>query len=311
MRVSAEPSLRGFRAPKFWGHWVLWGALHVVARLPFGFQLALGQALGSLAWHTMRRQRRIARRNLDICFPELDADKRQRLLRRHFTAIGMSFIEMGIGWFASSEQLRSLVKINGWDHIERAMAAGNGVLLFGAHCTSLEVGVTILEPLRERCAFMFRPQRNAMMDTMIRRGRSRFARDQIARDDVRALLKRLKDGFVVVYLPDQTYLGNQSAILPFFGEPAVTNTATTKLARIADAKILTFFYRRRGDTRGYEVDIGPPPQGVPSDDEIEDTRRLFTALEAHIRVAPEQYLWTYKKFKRRPAELGDPYRELE
>jgi KDO2-lipid IV(A) lauroyltransferase len=146
-----------------------------------------------------------------------------------------------------------------------------------------------------------------MMDVLIRRGRSRFADEQIPRDDVRGLLKALKSGYVVAYMPDQTYLGNQSAVLPFFGEPAVTNTATTKLAAMTGAEVLTYFYRRLEGDAGYQVDIGPPLAGLPSGDAIDDTKRLFAALERHIRRAPEQYLWTYKKFKRRPANLGDPY----
>jgi len=162
----------------------------------------------------------------------------------------------------------------------------------------------------DKCACMYRPQRNAMMDVLIRRGRARFASEQIPRDDVRRMLKRLKQGYVVLYFPDQTYLGNQSAMLPFFGEPALTNTATSKLAQISGATVLTYFYRRRADNAGYEVEISPPLPNFPSDDAAADTARLFDALERFIEVAPEQYLWTYKKFKRRPEPYDDPYASL-
>jgi KDO2-lipid IV(A) lauroyltransferase len=153
---------------------------------------------------------------------------------------------------------------------------------------------------------MYRPQRNAMMDRMILRGRHRFARDQIPRDNVRLLLRNLRDNYAVVYLPDQTYLGKQSELLPFFGEPAVTNTATSKLANISGAAVLPYFFRRLPDGR-YRVDIGPPLAGLPSDDSTADTARLFGTLESYIRLAPEQYLWLYKKFKGRPAPLPDVY----
>jgi KDO2-lipid IV(A) lauroyltransferase len=214
---------------------------------------------------------------------------------------------MAIGWFMPMRRLRRIVKISGKEHLDRALDRNRGVLLFAAHSTTLEVGVALLEDLCERCACMYRPQRNAMMDVLIRRGRSRFAEEQIPRDDVRRLLKALKRGYVVAYMPDQTYLGNQSAVLPFFGEPAIMNTAASKLAAMTGAEVLTYFYRRLDGDAGYEVDIGPPLSGLPSGDAVDDTRRLFAALERHIRRAPEQYLWTYKKFKRRPANLGDPY----
>ena len=156
---------------------------------------------------------------------------------------------------------------------------------------------------------MYRPQRNAMMDALIRRGRGRYVDEQIPRDNVRALIKALKRGKIVVYLPDQTYLGNQSTLLPFFGEPALTNVALTKLAQIGDAVVLTCLFRRLSGGGGYRVEILPLDE-VPSDDPLRDTRRWLDVLEAHIRKAPEQYLWVYKKFKHRPAPLPDPYAGL-
>ena len=175
----------------------------------------------------------------------------------------MSFVEMGIGWFTPIERLLERVAVHGLEHLDRALAQGRGVLLFGAHFTTLELGFAVLEAFAPRASCMYRPQRNAMMDVMIRRGRHRFAKEQIPRDNVRALLRSLRDNYVVCYLPDQTYLGNQSELLPFFGEPAVTNTATSKLAAISGATVLPYFFRRlpNGD---YRVDIGAPLDGFPS-----------------------------------------------
>jgi KDO2-lipid IV(A) lauroyltransferase len=95
-------------------------------------------------------------------------------------------------------------------------------------------------------------------------------------------------------------------LLAFFGEPAVTNTATSKLAAIGDATVLPYFFRRlpSGD---YRVDIGAPLADFPGESPSRDAQRLFALLEDYIRLAPEQYLWLYKKFKGRPAPLPDPY----
>jgi KDO2-lipid IV(A) lauroyltransferase len=186
------------------------------------------------------------------------------------------------------------------------LAEGRGALLAGGHFTPLEVGFAVLEALTPRVATMYRTQRNAMMDVMIRRGRYRFAKQQIPRDNVRALLRTLRDGYAVGYLPDQTYLGNQSELLPFFGEPAVTNTATSKLASISGCAVLPYFFRRLPNGN-YRVDIGAPLADFPSDSPRRDAERLFGLLEAYIRLAPEQYLWLYKKFKGRPPPLPDPY----
>jgi KDO2-lipid IV(A) lauroyltransferase len=286
--------------------WVLLGLLHVAARLPPSWGARLGRGFGRLLRHLKRRQYRVAQRNLELCFGDLRADERRALLDRHFEAIGMSFVEMGVGWFAPIDELLERVDVHGREHLDRALTNGKGVLLFTAHFTTLEIGVAMLEALAPKCSCMYRTQRNAMMDVMIRRGRHRFAKEQIPRDNVRALLRNLRDNYAVVYLPDQTYLGKQSELLPFFGEPAITNTATSKLAAISGAPVLPYFFRRLPDGR-YRVDIGPPLADFPTASPTDDTRRLFGLLEDYIRLAPEQYLWLYKKFKGRPPPYADVY----
>jgi KDO2-lipid IV(A) lauroyltransferase len=286
--------------------WLLLGFMHFAARLPYRWQLRLGRGLGWLLRQAKRREYGIAARNLELCFKTLSAPERHDLLERHFAAVGMSFVEMGIGWFTPIDRLLERVTVFGREHLDEALARGKGALLFTAHFTTLEVGVAVIEALTPNVSCMYRPQRNAMMDVLIRRGRHRFAKEQIPRDNVRALVRNLRDNYAVLYSPDQTYLGNQSALLPFFGEPAVTNTATSKLAKISGTTVLPYFFRRlpNGD---YRVDIGPPLGDFPSDSAAHDSARLFALLEDYIRLAPEQYLWLYKKFKGRPAPFVDVY----
>lgn len=298
-----------FRAPRYWPTWLLWKTLRATHRLPLRWHRRIGAGVGVILRTLFRRQRRIARINLALCFPELSPAERTALLREHFAALGMSFLEMGIAWFSPIERIRDLIEVHGFEHLEAALRSNRPVLLWGAHFTCLEVGVRLLEDLDSRCATMHRTQSNALLDKMIEVGRSRFADEQIPRDGIRRLMTCLKEGYTVVYFPDQTHVGNQSQLIPFFGEPAATNIAASRIATRAGAEILTYFYRRLPNDVGYRLDIGPPLEGIPSDDPGRDAQRLFTTLERYIRKAPEQYLWTYKKFKNRPAPYRDPYRE--
>ena len=304
-------SLRQFRAPRFWPTWVLLGVMRAAAWLPIPLQQGLGSLMGRALYIMQKRERLVAAKNLEICFPGLDPDARQRLLRRHFRSVGLSIVEMGIGWFTPIDKLRRRVTVSGIERLEAALAAGRGALLVTAHFTPIEIGVGILEDFPGKVSSLYRTQRNAMMDYLILRGRDRFASTQIPRDNVRLLLKLLKQNEAVLYMPDQTYLGNQSALIPFFGEPAMTNIATSKIAAISGAAVMPYWFRRRPDERSYEVEIGEPLAGFPTDDAIADTKRLVALLEARIRETPEQYLWVYKKFKRRPDSFGNVYAEAE
>jgi KDO2-lipid IV(A) lauroyltransferase len=117
---NRDLSLLPFLAPRHWPYWLILALLRAVALLPYRVQLIIGRVLGFIVRKTMRRGRTIAKRNLELCFPELGADERARLLERHLSAIGMSFVDMAIGWFMPMRRLRRIVKISGKEHLDRA-----------------------------------------------------------------------------------------------------------------------------------------------------------------------------------------------
>jgi KDO2-lipid IV(A) lauroyltransferase len=299
-----------FWPPRVWPVSLLWLVMSGLARIPLQRQIGFTRRLGWLLGRVRRKTRLIAERNLALCFPELSAADRASLLQRHFESLGASLSETAIAWFAPREALRPLVRVQGREHIEHAVAAGHGVILYSAHFTSLELGLAVLRDIYPSCAGMYHPPARPALESLMRYGRSRAIQEQIARDNVRRLVRRLKEGAVVVYVPDQTHAGGHSALIPFFGEMAVTNTATSTLARLSGAIVIPYFFRRLPGPAGYVVDIGPPVRDFPSADPIEDSRKLVALLEDYIRKAPEQYLWTYRKFRNRPAEFPNAYADL-
>src|SRR5690606_28659796 len=135
---AAIPSLAAFRSPRWWPVWLMWLAMLGIARLPFAWQVTIGRGIGRALRHVKRREARTAARNLELCFPNLDAAARRALLFRHFEAVGMSFLEMAIGWTWPIERLLRHVEIKGREHLEAALAADRGVLLVSAHFTPME-----------------------------------------------------------------------------------------------------------------------------------------------------------------------------
>lgn len=286
--------------------WLGYAWMRLVVRLPFRLQLALGRALGRAAFALLPARRRIAARNIDTCLPELSAEARARVLARHFESVGLSLIEMAMGWFGRPQAVRERVRVEGAEHLAAALAKGRGVILFSAHFTTFEFFWPALAPLCTKLCAMYKWQRNPVMNAMMNRGRSRYFDKLFAKDNVREMMRSLRDNAVVWYASDQRYGGKGSVLLPFFTEPAMTNTAIGRIAQASGAVVLPYFCRRIDRDR-YVMNIGAPLAGVPSGDEVADTRRLTQLLEDYIRLCPEQYSWIHQRFKGRPAPLPDLY----
>jgi KDO2-lipid IV(A) lauroyltransferase len=294
-------------APQFWPVWLGLGLLRLLILLPFRMQMTVGRALGRVAWLVSKRHRRIADINIRLCLPELSPAERTRLLKRHFAALGCAIFDTGLSWLGDDRRLLGLTHLEGLEHLERSLAAGRGAMLVSAHFTAMEMGVRVLA-LRTTIAFVYQKVPNALIADLFRRCSARCGVKMILSDDVREFLRALKANRAVWFAPDQREEPRSCALAPFFGIPVVTNTAPERMARISGAPLLPFFIEHRADGRGYLARIGPPLAGYPSADGCADAARLNALIEAQVRRSPEQYLWTYKRFKR-PGPDGDPYQQ--
>jgi KDO2-lipid IV(A) lauroyltransferase len=279
--------------------------MRLVVLLPFRLQLALGSALGRVLALVPSR-RRVAARNIATCLPELSAAAQTQVLERHFESLGLSLMEMGMGWFGRPERIRERVRVDGAEHLTAALALGRGAILFAAHFTTIEFFWPALRPLCPKLCGMYKWQRNPVMNRMMTRGRGRYFDVMISKDNVREMMRCLRDNGVVWYASDQSYGGKSSVLLPFFGEPAMTNTAIGRIAKASRTVVLPYSCRRV-DPEHYVMTIGAPLAGLPSGDEVADTRRLIQAIEGYIRLCPEQYWWIHQRFKGRPPPLPDLY----
>lgn len=293
-------------APHYWPARLGLVLARALTRLPLPAQLWLGRRLGDLTYFVVTERRRVARINIRLCFPEYTERQRHQLTRETFQAAGMGLMETFYAWWGEAERLRPVVQVDGLEHLERARAGG-GVILLSAHFTALELGLRLLS-LHVPITAMYRPHGNLMVNQAIRRGRQSHTHgDVIAKDDVRGLLRALRAGRVIWYGPDQGVQRGAGLPVPFFGHPAITTTATPRLAKVTRAPVLPFFTLRTENPPGYRLLIQPPLDDFPGDDEAQDTARVNRVLEDIIRQAPEQYFWLHKRFKRMPG--GDPYRK--
>jgi len=284
--------------------WTTLGLLWLVSRLPWGVQRLLADAFGAFAFHVVRIRRHVTMVNLRVCFPELTEAARRTLGRRHYQALAFGILEVARCWWRPPGDLPP-ARITGVEALERARASGRGVLLVSGHFTTLEIAGRILG-LRTPLCCLYRDPNNAVLAAMLRRHRTAWASRAIEMRDMTGLLRALRDGEAVWYAPDQGKWTPQSAVLPFFGRPAITNLSTPRLAKMSGAAVFTFFPRRAPDG-SYELTVGPELAGIPSADPEADTARLTALLEDAIRAAPEQYLWVHRRFKGFNGNPVSPY----
>lgn len=286
------------------------GLLRLTCMLPHRAALATGRTIGRLAHRISGSRRAVVRRNLELCFPELTATDRNRLAQKHFLALGMSVIEMGLGRWASDAHLTSITTIKGVEHLQAAIEKGQGVILLSAHFTTLEVSGRVLALHSPPFDAVFRRNRSDFITELQRSGRERAADDTIEKRDIKKMVRSLRGGRPVWYAPDQSYNRKGSEVLEFFGVPCMHTTATSTLARLGKAATVPFFPRRLPDG-SYELTLLPAFENFPSEDPAADTRRYIEVLEEHIQLCPEQYFWIHRKFKDLPAGHPDLYAGLD
>jgi len=305
-RLTPAPVPRALLAPRWWPAWIGLGLLWLLAFLPMPVLRGIGAGLGELFHLLVPSRRRIVRINLRLCFPELDEKTRRRLAREHFRALGVGFLEIPLAWFASDARLRRSVEFVGAEHLRAAQADGSGVLLLTGHFTTMELGCRLVHLAGFPFHGMYRRADNQFADYwMCRLREARLGLPMVPKEDLKRIVRLLRRGGRVWYGPDQTIEAANATFVPFFGEPVLTLTATSRLAEMGKARVVPYFPQRHGGR--YRVVFGPALENFPGGDDTADAARINQLLEDAIREVPEQYFWVHRRFKDGPPGRRDPY----
>ncbi|ACJ27645.1 Lipid A biosynthesis acyltransferase [Shewanella piezotolerans WP3] len=286
--------------PKYWLLWLGVGLMRLTQVLPLRIQMKMGAALGRMAMGIIGKRVNTAKRNLQLCFPEMSDAEQQVLLRENFEQTGKAIFDTINAWWWSDEKIQQHMTIKGQQHVQQTLDNGQGVILFAVHCLPLEMGARIFGQFQPGVG-VYRPHNNAVMEYLQVKGRLRSNKALVPKRDLRQMVRSLRAPNVIWYTADQDFGRSSATFIPFFAvEEAATITGATTLAKLGKAKVLPFFVERNSSDTGYNIEIQAPLDNFPGENEIEDAKRGNHIIEQIINRNKSQYMWLHRRFKTRP-----------
>ena len=287
---------------------VLFALATVVGALPWSLMRMLAAAVAS-AWRTFNvREHRVARRNVQLAFPQLDAAEQAVLHRAVMRTTALQALETLRFWTRPhARNLQSIRQVHGAQWLDAAIAAGRGVIVAAPHFGNWELLNQWLST-RTDLAILYRAPESAIGEAFLRRVRrdARVTQVRAEAAGIRELFKRLRAGGVVGILPDQQPKVGEGDYAPFFGRAALTMTLLGRLAERSHASVVFAWCERidHGPTFALHIESAPP--GIDHPDPAAAVAALNQAVERIARRDPAQYQWTYKRWSRRPPGSNEP-----
>ncbi len=288
---------------------IVHGLVRLGSALPLSWLHAFARPLAWLARLLGTREARVAARNVELVFPELDAAARRRLVRASLRQTAMSLTELPKLWGAPADALGLVREVHGARHLEEALQRSQGLLIAAPHLGSWEL-LNLWLSHQAPMVILYRVPQRVEFDEFLRSARGAFGAEPVRADPagVRTLFRRLKEGRMVGILPDQRPKSGEGAWGTFFGKPAKTMTLLGRLAHKSAAPVLLAWAERLPDARGFDIHLEPIDAAIAAADADVSTAALNDAIERAVRTRPEQYQWTYKRFgMRRHAGDALPY----
>ncbi|MBP7412540.1 MAG: lipid A biosynthesis acyltransferase [Simplicispira sp.] len=274
----------------------------LLAYLPLPVLRGLGWVLGRILFVLVVPRRKIALRNLALCFPQASPAQHRAWAREAFVVFCQTFLDRSWLWSAPREVVLRRVKLQGALH---ELDGDTPTIIFAPHFYGMDAGGLAL-PLHTTRAFtsIFSTHPNPALDAWFMRGRQRFGDVRMLNraDGVKPIISSLRKGGLLYLLPDMDFGPNESIFVPFYGMQAATVPSLSRFARLGRAKVVGMVTRLTPE--GYVAEITPAWEHFPTDDVAFDTARMNRELERYINPIPGQYYWVHKRFKTRPP--GEP-----
>jgi Kdo2-lipid IVA lauroyltransferase/acyltransferase len=311
-KTSHQPVFRpSLLAPAYWPTWLLFALIGLLWLLPTRARGWLASGCARLATTIPSKRRTIALTNLATCFPELDAAAIRRLLRRHARVQFEVYLTYGDLLFGSAQRLRGRFDVTGAEYAERAGAGGRGIMLLTPHCCAFEFAgqaVAIEHPIVSMARLH---TDNDALDWLVNRMRVRFGGVVYGnRQSMVPLIRAVREGFWMFYLPDEDKGMSNGEFVPFFGTPKLTTATIGRLATACHAAVVPMMASYCPDRRRFGITFYPPLEDFPCGEPQRDAERMNATFERMIAADPAQYAWTQRIFRSRPEGEAPIYPDM-
>ena len=284
--------------------------------LPRRLSLMLGKALALLCFYLLGGLRRIAKRNLEIAFPELSEGERRSLTKGSFLNLGRVLGEMSQFPKQTPASLEKIIEFRFdpalYERYKQWRADGRGTIIISPHLGNWELLVFAYSALREPISYLARPLDNPLIEGLTVKLRTRFGNRAINKTNaVPTAIRILREGGTLGILADVNAHPKEGVFVPFFGLPACTSSGVAMLAIRTNSVIVPLagvwdekenkYLAIHGDA------IEPAMSGDRQADVVTTTAKFTGEVEKMIRAYPDQWLWIHKRWKSRPPGEKEVY----
>lgn len=282
--------------------WLSVGVLYLLAALPLSLAQKLGEWIGLCIYRKKGKAYQITQKNIDLCFPELDAAAKDVLVKKSLVETGKLAGELGMSWIWSSDRVaKKIRKVYNEELVTEGLAKGKGVILIAPHLGNWEM-IGLYLSMHYSITSMYRPPKLEQMDRLIKKKRARMGSKMAPANlkGVRMSMKALKAGEVLGILPDQEADEGSGVFAPFFGQEAYSMKLLPQLAAQTGAVVISVYAKRLPRAQGFEIFFERVSAEVSEKDLLVSATAMNAAVESCVRKIPAQYQWEYKRFQHRP-----------
>lgn len=281
--------------------------LRIFSWLPLRLAHAIGVGIGCCLYFIPNRLRQITLINLQLCFPEWDESKRKKIAYKSLIETGKSVTETGALWHWKPSRIQQLIrKVSGEQIYQEAVEKGKGIIILTPHLGTWELTSLFLTMTytNQTLTALYRPQQAEALNTLMLNARQRTGTYLVPTSSrgVKALYHALTDKQRIGILPDQDPGDNGGVFAPFFGISANTMVLVSRLAYKSSAPVIYIYAERLPKGGGYHLHFHGTTDAVHDNDIVNSTTAINAGIEECVRELPEQYQWSYRRFKTRPKD---------